>query len=73
MSVATRARTLPSLKSASARVRAFWLLLPWIAAASMPLPTSCLASRLAPCLVRVNTSTWNQFSSVIRWLSAAAF
>ncbi len=36
MSVATSTRTVPSLKPASARVRAPWLLLPWIAAASMP-------------------------------------
>ena len=28
-----------------------------MAAARMPLPSSCCARRLAPCLVRVNTST----------------
>ena len=36
MSVATSTSTPPSLKSASARVRAPWLLLPWIATARMP-------------------------------------
>ena len=60
MSVATSTRTAPCLKSASARVRAPWLLLPWIAAALNPSRTSCSASRFAPCFVRVNTSTCRQ-------------
>ena len=37
MSVATSTRILPALKSASARSRALCDLLPWIAAAPMPL------------------------------------
>ena len=60
MSVATSTCSLPLLNSASARVRAVWLLLPWIASAGMPSLASCSARRLAPCLVRVNTSTWCQ-------------
>jgi len=40
------------LKSASARVRAPWLLLPWMAAALMSALLSFSASVLAPCLVR---------------------
>src|SRR5687768_17627246 len=57
MSVATSTRTWPSLNCSSARVRAFWLLLPWIASAFTPSRESCCASRLAPCLVLQNTST----------------
>ena len=59
MSVATRIFTRPALKSPSARTRWPWLLLPWIAAALMPSLPSCSARRLAPCLVRVNTSAWS--------------
>ncbi len=71
MSVATSARTRPCLKSASARVRAFWLLLPWIAALVMPSASSCVATRLARCLVRVNTSTWRHWPVPIRLDSSA--
>ncbi len=69
MSVATSTATLPSLKPDRARVRADWLLLPWMATALRPSLTSFSASRLAPCLVRVNTSTWCQPLSRIRWLT----
>ncbi len=57
MSVATKTLTLPALNSANALVRAPWLLLPCIAEASTPLAISCLARRLAPCLVREKTKT----------------
>ena len=66
MSVATSTCSELSLNEASARVRAFWLLLPWMASDSMPSLQSCSASRFAPCLVRVNTSTWNQLPSLMR-------
>ena len=66
MSVATSTRALPRLKSASARVRAPWLLLPWMAVAVRPSRSSCSASRLAPCLVRVKTSTWRQLPEPMR-------
>ena len=52
MSVATSTVTVPSLKPASARVRADWLLLPWMAAAVRPSLTSFSARRLAPCGAR---------------------
>ena len=39
-------------------VRADWLLFPWMATAFIPSLKSCVARRLAPCLVRVKTSTW---------------
>ncbi|MCY1417353.1 hypothetical protein D9M71_328860 [compost metagenome] len=71
MSVATRMRTVPALKSARALVRAFWLLLPWIAAAVRPCFSRYSARRLAPCLVRVNTSTCSQAPAVIRCASKA--
>ncbi len=60
MSVATSTRSPPSLNSESARVRAFWFLLPWIASASIPSALSSRVRRSAPCLVRVNTSTCRQ-------------
>ncbi|CAB3891742.1 hypothetical protein LMG1860_04880 [Achromobacter denitrificans] len=68
MSVATNTVTVLSLKPASARVRADWLLLPWMAAAVRPSLTSFSAKRLAPCLVRVKTSTWCQPLSRMMWL-----
>ena len=37
----------------------------------MPSWLSCSASLLAPCLVRVNTSTWNQFCVLIRCESSS--
>ena len=55
MSVATRIRIRPSLKSARARVRAPWLLLPWIALERIPASSSVLVILFAPCLVRENT------------------
>ena len=55
MSVATSTCSLPVLEVGERRVRASWLLLPWIAHGSMPSCSSCSARRLAPCLVRVNT------------------
>ena len=58
-SVATRIETRPALKSVRARTRCDWLRLPWIAAALMPSRSSCSASRLAPCLVRVKTRAWS--------------
>jgi ATP-dependent RNA helicase RhlE len=51
ISVATKTLTLPALKSAKARVRAPWDLLPWMAAAVMPFLPSWVAMRLAPCLL----------------------
>ncbi|MCY1434207.1 hypothetical protein D9M71_502610 [compost metagenome] len=71
MSVATRMRTSLALKSARALVRAFWLLLPWIAAAARPCLVRYSARRLAPCLVRVKTSTCSQAPTVIRCASRA--
>ncbi|MNO02221.1 hypothetical protein D3C81_2225530 [compost metagenome] len=71
MSVATSTRTLLALKSARALVRAFWLLLPWIAAAVRPCFSRYSARRLAPCLVRVKTSTCSQAPRVIRCASSA--
>jgi hypothetical protein len=47
MSVATSTRTCPDLKSARARVRAFWLLLPCSAAVVMPSRARRSASLLA--------------------------
>ncbi len=73
MSVATRMRTSLALKSASALVRAFWLLLPWIAAAGRPCLVRYSARRLAPCLVRVKTSTCSQAPTVTRCASRARF
>ena len=55
MSVATSTGVLFALKFASARWRAFWLLLPWIASARMPRACRCRTTRSAPCLVRVKT------------------
>ena len=69
MSVATSTRTSPLLKPAKARVRAPWLLLPWMAAAEMPSCSNRSDSRLAPCLVRENTSTCCQSWLWIRWQS----
>ena len=71
MSVATSTGRLPSLKRDSARVRAPWLLLPWMAIASMPSLPSCSARRLAPCLVLVKTSTCVQRREPIRYDSSA--
>ena len=56
MSVATSTLVRPALKPSSAATRALWLLLPWMAAAVMPSFSRSLAMRLAPCLVRLNTS-----------------
>ncbi|MNJ51716.1 hypothetical protein D3C77_470280 [compost metagenome] len=69
--MATMMRTVPALKSARALVRAFWLLLPWIAAAVRPCFSRYSARRLAPCLVRVKTSTCSHAPVVIRWASRA--
>ena len=66
MSVATSTCRLPALKSASALVRAVWLLLPWMAIAVMPLSFRKSVSRLAPCFMRVNTSTWCQSPVLIK-------
>ena len=73
MSVATSTCRSPFLKSASALVRAVWLLLPWIAIALMPCFSRCSTSRLAPCFMRVKTSTWCQSLSLIRWASRSFF
>ena len=55
MSVATRIGHEPWRKASSAAVRWAWLLLPWIARASMPAAPRLRATRSAPCLVRVKT------------------
>ena len=65
MSVATRQRILPALKSDRACCRAVWLLLPWMAAAEIPALPRSRATLLAPCLVRVNTRAFfTRFSSM---------
>ncbi len=69
MSVATSTCSSPVLNSASALVRALWLLLPWIAIAVMPSLFRCSVRRFAPCFMRVNTSTWCQSFCLIRWHS----
>ena len=51
-SVATSTATRPALKSASARVRAPWLLLPWITATWMPERSRSSPTRSDPRLVR---------------------
>ena len=56
MSLAISTIVLPLLKFPSARCRAFWLLLPWIASEVIPALCSCFTTRSAPCFVRVNTS-----------------
>ena len=66
ISVATRTANRPALKSARARTRCGWLLLPWIAVALMPSFSSWSARRLAPCLVRVKTSAWSMRPDVMR-------
>ncbi len=71
MSVATSTCSVPALNSASALVRAPWLLLPWIAIALMPSPLRNSARRLAPCFIRVKTSTWCQSPDWIRCASSA--
>ena len=70
-SVATRTANRFALKSASARTRCGWLLLPWMAVAGMPSCSSWVASRLAPCLVRVKTSAWSIRPLLTRWLSSS--
>src|SRR5512144_2466342 len=72
-SVATRTANRPALKSASARTRCGWLLLPWIAVARIPSCSSCVASRFAPCLVRVKTRAWSIRPLLIMWLSSSRF
>ena len=47
-------------------MRAVWLLLPWIAIALMSCFSRCSTSRLAPCFMRVKTSTWCQSFSLMR-------
>ena len=54
MSVATRVVAAPPWKASMLRVRAPWLRLPCSSTAGTPEALSCLASFLAPCLVRVN-------------------
>ena len=56
MSVATSTRTCPLVKSARLRSRALCDRLPCNSTAGMPAAHSCLASFLAPCLVRMNSS-----------------
>ena len=73
MSVATSTCRSPFLKSASALVRAVWLLLPWIAIAVMSCFSRCSTRRLAPCFMRVKTSTWCQSLSLTRWTSRSFF
>ncbi len=73
MSVATSARMSPLLKPASAWVRALWLLLPCSAIASMPFLVRNSATLLAPNLVRVNTSTWLHWCSLMMCASSAFF
>ena len=52
-SVATSTRTSPEPKAARLRSRAPWLRLPWRSTAGIPADVSCLARRLAWCLVRM--------------------
>jgi hypothetical protein len=56
MSVATRIGALPDLKSASARSRWDWPLLPWMALAARPSCSSEATILSAPCLVRLKIS-----------------
>ena len=69
MSVATKQRMFPALKSDRACCRAVWLLLPWMAAADTPAFSRSRATLLAPCLVRVNTRAFFTPSCPIRWAS----
>ncbi len=71
MSVATSTRTLPSRKSASARLRAPWLLSPWMATVSRPSFCIWWASLSAICLVRTNTNTRCQLPRPIMWESSS--
>ena len=73
MSVATSTVTLPPLKSVSARVRAPWLLLPWIAAVRRPDFSRNVASLSAPCFVRPKTSVWRRLSAASRCSSTSRF
>ena len=73
ISVATRTRIPLDLKAASARSRAVWLLLPWIAIALMPCFSKYAASLFAPCFVRVNTSVCVQSPCEIRCARNAGF
>ncbi len=73
MSVATRARSSPVLKPASAWVRALWLLLPCSAMAVTPFLVRNSATLLAPNLVRVNTSTWFHWFSLMMCSSTCFF
>src|SRR6266436_1168670 len=76
MSVATRTRILPDLKSSRARVRSPCDLSACIAVAAIPASSRCLTTRSAPCLVRVkmrtesisaffNSSTSNGLSQIL--------
>lgn len=56
-SVATRTRTLPFLKSSSARLRCPCDLSPWMASAVNPSILSAALSSSAPSLVLANTMT----------------
>ena len=56
MSVATRTRVLPSVKAARLRSRAPCPRLPCSSTAGTPAAVSCLASFLAVCLVRMNST-----------------
>ena len=70
MSVATSTLVRPALKPSSAATRALWLLLPWMAAASMPCLVKKAAMALAPCLVRLNTRAFFTDGSASRRASS---
>src|SRR5206468_4116245 len=72
-SVAASTCSSQSLNRLMAFVRCGWLLLPWIALASMPSCSSCSARRFAACLVRVNTSTCCQLFACTRCASSWRF
>ncbi len=70
MSVAHSTRVEPLLNASRLRSRAFWLRLPCRSTAGTPPAVSCLASFLAWCLVRVNSTARSspEASSLTTWL-----
>ena len=61
----------PSRKASMAATRAFCDLLPWMGIARTPCFSSHATTLLAPCLVRVNTSTLVQAGSLSRCMSSS--